>query len=123
MPKTRVVTFADAEGHAPFVLWLDQQPAKVQDKVIVRVDLLEAHGHELRRPHADFLRDGIYELRAAYARVQYRVLYFFHQQTAVLSHGLTKEDVVPPLEIDRALRHKSQFQHDPATHTLREVAD
>ena len=44
-----------------------------------------AEGHELRRPEADFLRDGIYEL-----------LYFFHgQNVAVLAHGLTKEAEAP----------------------------
>lgn len=35
-------------------------------------------GHELRRPEADFLRDGIYELRVSLQGQQYRMLYFFH---------------------------------------------
>jgi hypothetical protein len=32
----------------------------------------------LRRPHADYLEDGIYELRWRNGTVQYRILYFFH---------------------------------------------
>ncbi len=75
-------------------------------------------GHELRRPEADLLRDGIYELRAKYGHVQYRVLYFFHGQTkAVLAHALTKKDKVPTMEIDRAVRRKEAFLRDPETHS------
>ena len=43
-----------------------------------RIELLADLGHELRRPAADYLRDGIYELRAKQGHVQYRLLYFFH---------------------------------------------
>ena len=45
---------------------------------------------------------------------------FFHGKTAVLSHGLTKEQVVPPREIDRALERKMKFESDPERHTLEE---
>ena len=58
-------------------------------------------GHELRRPEADFLRDGIYELRVSRRGVHRRILYFFHGKfAAVVSHGLVKER----FEAD-ALRH------------------
>ena len=63
MPETEVVFFAEADGSAPLLRWLDEQPAKIQDKCIVRVERLAAMGHELRRPEADLLRDGICELR------------------------------------------------------------
>ena len=53
-------------------------PIPLGDKVVVRLDRLRELGHELRRPEADFLRDGIYELRTASRGVNYRVLYFFH---------------------------------------------
>jgi len=86
MPETEVVFFAEAYGSAPLLEWLDQQPAKVQDKCIVRIERLAAMGHELRRPEADLLRDGIYELRVRHGHVNYRMLYFFHAGQAVLSH-------------------------------------
>ena len=64
---------------------------------------------ELRRPEGDFLRDGIYELRASYQGVHYRILYFFFGKAAVvLSHGLTKEQQVTAKEIDRAVKRKAQ---------------
>jgi hypothetical protein len=52
--------------------------------------------------------------------VQYRILYFFHEGCAVLSHGCTKEDVVPPVEIDRAIRNKERFVKNPPKHTYEE---
>ena len=52
---------------------------------------LEGRGHELRRPAADFLRDGVYELRPSYQGVNYRILYFFAgRDIVVVSHGLKK---------------------------------
>ena len=78
-------------------------------------------GHELRRPEADYLRDGIYELRARLQRVNYRMLYFFHRDiAAVLSHGPVKERQVPPKEIDRAVENRRQFEKNPEQHTHEE---
>ena len=73
--------------------------------------------HALRRPHADMLRDGIYELRARVGRVNYRMLYFFHgRDVAILSHGFTKEREVPPAEIERALERKQRYERAPEEH-------
>ena len=120
MPQTDVVFFAEDDGSAPLLVWLDQLPPKVQNKCIVRIERLAELGHELRRPEADLLRDGIYELRARQGTVQYRMLYFFHSGRAVLSHGCTKEGSVPPAEIDRALRNRARFEQNPQKHTYEE---
>ena len=77
MPKSRVVIYREEDGSAPFVDWFSDLPEHVKDKVIVRIERLRDLGHELRRPEADFLRDGIYELRATARGVHYRVLCFF----------------------------------------------
>ena len=63
MPKTEVIIFADEDGSSPLIDWLDGLTPKVQDKCIVRIERLQAMGYDLRRPEADLLRDGIYELR------------------------------------------------------------
>jgi phage-related protein len=101
----------------PLLVWLDEIPAKARVKCRVRLERLAELGHELRRPEADFLRDGIYELRVGFQGVNYRMLYFFHEGRAVVSHGLTKEAEVPPIEIDRALGHRRAFVANPARHT------
>lgn len=78
-------------------------------------------GHELRRPEADLLRNGIYELRVGREGLNYRILYFFHGRVAaVLAHGLIKEREVPSKDIDRALERKRLFEQDPKGHTYRE---
>jgi phage-related protein len=101
MPRTTVLLFRDDDGSTPLIDWLAELPAKVQDKCRLRIERLQELGHELRRPEADFLRDGIHELRVRHQSVNYRMLYFFHGQAAVvLSHGLQKEKEVPAKEID-----------------------
>ncbi len=45
--------------------WFSELPAKAQDKCYLRLERLRELDHELRRPEADFLRDGIYELRVS----------------------------------------------------------
>lgn len=79
-------------------------------------------GPRTGRPEADFLRDGIYELRASLGGVHHRILYFFHGAVAAMvSHGLAKERVVPPKEIDRAVERKKRFEANPAKHTYEEA--
>ena len=80
-----------------------------------RVERLAELGHELRRPEADFLRDGIYELRAKHGGVNYRMLYFFHGRVAaVVSHGFAKQRAkVPEREIKPAIKRKERFEAAP----------
>ena len=51
----------------PVSKWIERLPVKAQAKCFLRVERLRELGHELRRPEADLLRDGIYELRATLA--------------------------------------------------------
>ena len=94
------------------VEWLDNlksQP-KRRAKCIKAIGLLKSSGHNLRRPYAAPLRDDIYELRVQFGHINYRMLYFFHVNTAVvLTHGLTKEKEVPSVEIYRAIRMKEKY--------------
>jgi phage-related protein len=90
--------------------------------IVAAIERLAEFGHELRRPMADLLRDDIHELRIRKGRVNYRILYFFHGRgLAILGHAITKEDVVPPAEIQRCIRRKCAFEADPAGHTYLEA--
>lgn len=73
---------------------------------------------DVRRP--TYLADGIYELRAKHAGVNYRMLYFFHGRTAAIaSHGIVKRQAaVPPKDIEKAARRKAQFDANPRRHTF-----
>jgi len=121
LPVTTVIFFQEAPGKTPSLIeWLDGLPAKAQRKCLARLKRLEDLGHELRRPEADYLGDGIYELRATYQGVHYRMLYFFHGRAkVVVSHGIVKEREVPSTEIDVAVRTKEAFEADPTSHTFR----
>lgn len=118
MPRTRVLLYRETDGAVPLLQWLDSLPEKIREKCLFRVRRLAALGHELRRPEADYLRNGIYELRVGLHGQNYRMLYFFHGTVAaMLSHGLTKEDRVPSKEIDQAIARKQAFKRDPGPHT------
>jgi phage-related protein len=120
LPRTEVVFYAESDGTCPLLAWLDSLPQKAQDKCIVRIERLAELGHELRRPEADTLRDGIHELRASYQSVHYRILYFFHAGLAVLAHGITKERQVPDADIERTRGRKAAFTANPELHTYQE---
>src|SRR5437867_13029744 len=121
MPKTKVVFFREDDGSVPILKWLDSLQPKALDKCTVRIERLREIGHELRRPEADFLRDGIYELRVGLQHMNYRMLYFFHGRTAaVVSHGLVKEAEVPAKEIEKAIERKLKFEKNPKVHTYEE---
>jgi transcriptional regulator with XRE-family HTH domain len=78
LPRTEVIYFREKDGSTPIVDWFDDLPAGAVFKCLARLARLEELGHELRRPEADYLEDGIYELRAKHLGVNYRILYFFH---------------------------------------------
>ena len=48
-------------------------------------------------------------------------LLFHGAVAAVVSHGLVKERVVPPNEIDRAIERKKRFEKNPPRHTYEEA--
>jgi phage-related protein len=121
MPRIHVAFYREASGEAPVVVWLREllrDNEKAWANCRARIELLAQFGHELRRPAADYLRDGIYELRAKQGHVQYRLLYFFYgRQVAILAHSLTKEDKVPEVDIERAIERKNLFEAKPEQHT------
>ncbi len=117
MPDTEVLFFKEDNGSCPVLDWLDTTQEKVHLKFLERIGRLGQVGHELQRPLAGTLRDGIYELRVNHMRVNYRLLHFFCGCKAVLSHGMKQESSVPDVENDRAIRRIREFEQSPDTHT------
>jgi len=112
--------YREENGSCPVLEFLDREPAKARQSAYARIALLREHGHSLRRPYAENLGGGLYELRWHLGRVQYRILYFFHGETAVvLVHALTKEATIPAADLKRALGRKRLFESNPAKHTYR----
>lgn len=123
MPSVDVIFYYEQPGESPVVEWLkelNETHPKAYDKCRAALARLALLGHELRRPEADYLGDGIHELRVRLGSVNYRLLYFFHGRTVcVIAHGLTKEAAVPAADIQRALARKATFTTNPTVHTFR----
>jgi phage-related protein len=123
MPRIDIVFYQEEED-VPVLDWLKQlrrTDQRAYESCVAAIGRLAEFGHELRRPLADILRDGIYELRIRKGRVNIRILYFFHgRNLAILGHALTKEDKVPKADIERAVRRKKSFEADPAGHSYSE---
>jgi phage-related protein len=122
VPEARIVFYQNKSGEAPVLEWLKvflKKDRKGYANCVARIQQLASTEYELRRPAADYLRDGIYELRAKHVHVQYRILYFFYgQNVAILAHAMTKDvDQVPVVEIERAMKRKELFKKNPKIHT------
>jgi phage-related protein len=124
MPRIDVIFYQEEEEDVPVLDWLKElrrTDQRAYESCVAAIGRLAEFGHELRRPLADILRDGIYELRIRKGRVNIRILYFFHgRNLAILGHALTKEDKVPKVDIERAIRRKKSFEADPAGHSYSE---
>ncbi|WP_287170443.1 MULTISPECIES: type II toxin-antitoxin system RelE/ParE family toxin [unclassified Microcystis] len=91
MPKIQLIFYQDERGNIPIIEWLDSLLGKAHNKCFIKLQRLAELGYELRRPEAYFLRDKIYELRVNFKGINYRILYFFYKNKAVvISHGIIK---------------------------------
>jgi hypothetical protein len=119
LPPVRVIFYKEDDATVPLIQWLESLQKRPREKCFEWIERLMTFGHELHRPYADTLRDGIHELRVRFRSVNYRMLYFFHGNTAVvLTHGLTKEKDIPDKEIDRSVGLKKKFEANPESHTF-----
>ena len=113
MPHVELVFYRGVDGSVPMLDWLIELGPKARDKCVVALDRLEELGYELRRPVADYLRDGSC-VSVFPASVNYRMLYFFHErESVVVTHGLVKEKRVPPKEIELAIERRAKFLQAP----------
>lgn len=122
MPTTSILFYQESVGDVPVLEWLQELKRKNMKGFLncaARIDRLATYGNELRRPVADYLRDGIYELRAKHRNIQYRIFYYFEgQNVVVLSHAMVKKtSAVPKKDIDLAIKRKKKFERDPKQHT------
>jgi len=120
VPRTSVVFFREETSHVPVLDWLEGlrlRDPSAYAKCVARIQRLAEEGHALRRPEADYVRDGIHELRAKRGRVNLRILFFFHgRSVAVLAYALAKEDRIPSVDLERAVSRQAAFRASPARH-------
>jgi putative component of toxin-antitoxin plasmid stabilization module len=124
MPKTDLVFYRETDGTIPLLEWFYELDTTIRAKCRAKLERLIMFGYQLRRPDCDYLRDGIYELRARQGTVNYRILYGFAGKNLVLlSHGCTKEKEVSPREIERAIRNMDRYKRNPKAHSGTDVVE
>jgi len=119
MPLTSVLIFADPEG-SPFLRWVDSLPEKALNKCIIRIERLERLGIELTCTECVPVQHGILMLPMTVGGAGYAILYFFHEDKAVLLHGCTHQTGVATADIALARERKESFLKNPALHTYQE---
>ncbi len=75
--KWDVEFYERSTGRCPTREFLDELTARERVCAVRAFDRLETYGRELRRPHVDYLRDDIWELRVNTPDSGLRFLYFF----------------------------------------------
>lgn len=103
-------SFVDERGCSPVREYLDALPLKDRQKAAAYIRELKRQGYNLRRPMADYVGHGIYELRPGANRVFY---FFFMRDSAVLLHALRKKtDKLPQRDIELCIKRKQLVEED-----------
>lgn len=100
--------YVDQHGRRPVKEFINALSQKEQAKVIAYLEELKAQGHNMRRPMADYLRDGIYELRPKYDRIFY---FFYMRDKVVLVHAIRKLALrVPETDLALCIKRKGAVE-------------
>ena len=111
LKKWKIKYYKNDVGECPIDDFIDALSEKDKDKINAWIRHLGQKGAEVRRPQADYLRDGIHELRIKLSGKETRTLYFFcFEEYIILTHTFVKNtNKVPDAQINRALIYKQDF--------------
>jgi len=99
-----VYYFVDEDGCKPVKDFITSLTDKEQAKVYAYITELKNQGNNLRRPMADYLRDGIYELRPRNNRIFY---FFYLRDRAVLVHAIKKHiNKIPEHDLKLSIKRR-----------------
>jgi hypothetical protein len=106
-----ILYYETQDGLCPIRVFIDTCKEREQAKILSWFSLLENDGPNLPRPYADFLSDGIHELRVKLGGNQVRLFYFFcYRDFIVFTHSHIKRGgKIPQSEIDRAKLYREDF--------------
>lgn len=100
--------FLDERGGSPVKEFIKALSPDDRAKVFAYIAELKNQGHNLRRPLADYLGQGIYELRPKANRIFY---FFFLKNSAVLIHAIKKKtDKIANRDLELCLKRKSEVE-------------
>jgi len=103
-----VYYFVDEDGSKPVKEFIDFLADKEQAKIYAYIVELKNQGNNLRRPIADYVKDGIYELRPKDNRVFY---FFYLRDRAVLVHAIKKHvKKIPEQALKICMKRKTEIE-------------
>ena len=107
-----MVFYERANGEVPAQEFLDSLPIKLREKTLRSLALLQELGPQLRGGEAEYIRDGLFELRTQFGSDITRIFYFFFvgRKIVVTSGFIKKSQKTPRREIERALRCKRDWE-------------
>lgn len=88
--------YEKTDGECQVRDYLRAQRKSVRGEAGWLLECLEREGNRLERPIADYVEDGIYELRIIVERQQHRILYFFHKKIIIATNAFLKKSVKIP---------------------------
>jgi len=93
----KIKFYKNDEGECPIQDFIETLSEKDKDKLYALLRELKNVGIGMRRPKADYLRDGIHELRIKFSQGSARPLYFFCFETnIVITHAFYKKQQEVP---------------------------
>jgi phage-related protein len=120
MGFTPVLLFAETNAECPFFRWMDSLPPAAQAKCIIRIERLE----EARAASSDAggsrAGDGICQLLFRSDATEYAILYFLHNQQAVIVHGCVVSSRLAKGDLALSVERRVLFCDQPSRHTYRE---
>jgi phage-related protein len=100
--------FVDEDGRRLVKDFINSLTKKEQAKVYAYITELKDQGNNLRRPMADYLRNGIYELRPRDNRIFY---FFYLRDRAVLVHAIKKHvNRIPAHDLKLCVNRKMKVE-------------
>ena len=88
----KVIYYEDNRGIKPVKQLISAFDGKTRGKILTRLEFLEIHWHEMRRPFIDKIDKDLYELRVQFAWNNIRIIYaYMFGDYIVLLHGLQKK--------------------------------
>ena len=111
MQEYTCIFYETADGRKPAEEFIESLDAETQDKFIIKQQLLQDFGPQLRYPHTDHLGEGIFELRFKGKEGQIRVLFFFfYGKRIIFAHGFVKKtQKTPRKEVEIAYERRKDF--------------
>ena len=108
----KAIYYEDFKGRKHVKDFINRFEEKTRAKILARIEFLEEHWFEARRPFIDKIDRDLYELRVEFAWNNIRVLYaYMFKDYIVLLHGFVKKtDKIPETDKQKARTRMIDFQ-------------